>query len=352
MIKKLPFLVVLIFAMLVGCIYTKAETNNINNLVVSNRYFSFTMPEDTKGTYIVSKEDENNAIYICEKISMESNMDGCAFGVAIFKSPSEYADTPGNKKLGELTTKKGVVYDLVLLKAREIYYGEGKEVEKNFNRLYDTADKIEVKGINGNKYVKGKGMKGEDLYGAVLKKYKKAFVENWTEDKKYEDAGMGYMYYYLAKGKINMLDNVGYAYYDVNDDGIDELLIGGIYDDGYKGVIFDLYTMVNRKPTLVFSGDNSDNAFFVCNNNFICNEYSESEKYETRGIYSIEQNSATMNILIRYIYDENANKKNPWFMSVGLSDERKSVKKKDVLRDIKIYNDYKKFDYIPFSQVK
>jgi hypothetical protein len=37
--------------------------------------------------------------------------------------------------------------------------------------LYESAENIEIKGINGNIYHKNQGTKGKDLYSEVLKKY-------------------------------------------------------------------------------------------------------------------------------------------------------------------------------------
>ena len=123
-----------------------------NCLEVSNEYFSFTMPKETKGTYTVGKEDDG--IYICEKLSQKRGQGGLAFAIKFYKDPNEYADMEDVKKIGELADKNGTVYDIVLYHPREIYYGDGKKIEKNYKRLYDLAPNIEIKGINGNKYTK------------------------------------------------------------------------------------------------------------------------------------------------------------------------------------------------------
>ncbi len=121
------------------------------SLIVSNDYFSFTMPKKTKGTYIAAKE--KNGIYILEKISKERNQGGFAFSILMYKNPNEYADMEDVKKIGELIDKNNNVYDIVLYRPREIYYGDGRKIAKNYKRIYDFAPNVEIKGINGNKYI-------------------------------------------------------------------------------------------------------------------------------------------------------------------------------------------------------
>ena len=66
--------------------------------------------------------------------------------------------------------------------------------------------------------------------------------EKWNSVK-LENEDMSYMYKVLAQGKKNVFDRVGYIYFDVNADGIDELLIGEIADGEWKGIIYDIYTI-------------------------------------------------------------------------------------------------------------
>ena len=148
MFKRFSFFVFLF--VLISSFYTEVFAHN--NLEVSNEYFSFVMPYETKGTYSVDKEE--NGIYICEKISKRRGQGGFAFGVLMYKNPNDYADMEDVKKIGELTDKNGTVYDIVLCHPREIYYGNGRKIAKNYNRIYDFAPNIEIKGINGNKYIK------------------------------------------------------------------------------------------------------------------------------------------------------------------------------------------------------
>lgn len=123
-----------------------------DDLEISNEYFSFTMPKKAKGTYSVEKED--NGIYIIEKISKDTDRGGFAFALKIYKDSHEYADMEDAKKIGELIVKSGEVYDVVLIHPREIYYGDGKKIERNYKRLYNFAPMVDIKGVGENKYIK------------------------------------------------------------------------------------------------------------------------------------------------------------------------------------------------------
>lgn len=314
MYKKLSVLL-LVMTVGIGASAAKASLNN-SGFEVSNNYFSFTLPDAAKGTYTVNKE--NNGIFICEKISEKSGLGGLAFGIKIFKNPEDYAKMTGSKKLGELTDKNGTIYDMVLMRPSEIRYGEGKQIEENYNRLYNLADNIEIIGINGNKYVKQKGMKGKDLYSDILNNYKGA--------------------------------RLGYVYYDINSDGIDELIIGKITNGKSKGIIHEFYTMVNRKPKLILRLDDTDR-YFICNDNFVCREeYAKNQNRMT--VYVLENNSEYLHSQMVFTYDKIKDKKNPWFIRYGgFSGKNQHVDKKVFNETKSIYaNSYKKFDYIPFSK--
>ena len=348
MFKRFSILLLTAIAIF-GFSYAKASGNN-KGLEISNNYFSFTMPYETKGTYNVSKED--NGIFICEKVSEELEIGGFAFGLQIYKNPGDYADIQGNRKLGELTDKNGKVYDMVLIRPTEIQYADGEKIKENYERLYDAGDNVEIKGINGSKYVKNKGMKGEDLYNDILKKYKKAFTEKWTSDKQYENENMGYAYHTLAKANEDLMNMIGYAYYDINNDGIDELFIGRIDKGKSKGIIYDAYAMINRKPTHVFSGSDYDKNFVCYDDNFLCNESATDPSGNTLYVRILEKNSSELSPQISFIYDESKNKKQPWFIRYGASQNWDNVSKKVFKQRKSAYNDYKQFDYIPFSQLK
>lgn len=344
MLKKI-FTVLFVF-MFMCCSYSKVVA--ANDMEISNSYFSFTVPDDAKNTYSVEKFD--NGVYVCEKVSKKSDMGGFAFGLKIYKSPSDYADLEDNKKIGELVDKNGIIYDMVLIKPTEIRYGDDEKIEKDFTRLYEYTNEIgeNIKGVNGAKYFNNRGMKGEDLYGEVLKKYKTAFLEDWSYSK-YRKEKLNCIYTTLSKSSKELLDKIGYVYYDINADGVDELIIGEISKSNSKGIIYDVYTMVDRKPTLVFSSSSSEKNF-VCNDNLIWNGYSPKSESEIITICSLEKNSTKTVPQVVFKSNKKLDKNHKWSITYGIYGKPGFVTKKEFNERLKYYCSYKRFDYSPISK--
>ena len=341
MLKKFFALIFIFVCTISVCSLVKATE-------ISNNYFSLILPDDIKDAYIISKE--NDGISIFEKVSAKSNQGGFAFAIRLYKYPSDYIGFPGVQKLGELTTPKGVIYDVVFMRPSEAFCSDGQE--EIFNRIIESGSNAKISGVNGNKYEKGKGMKGEELYGEILKKYVKAFTEKWDDDSKYESEGMGFMYYTMAQKNINLLDKIGYAYYDINSDGIDELFIGEITKGKDKGIVYDIYTIVDRKPIHVLSGGDIDK-IFVCNDWFICNESSLTKKDSNLNVYGLNQNSAKIFIHVTFSYNADNKKLCPYALSQRATDKWECLSKKEFKEERNIYGKaYKRFDFIPFRDFK
>lgn len=304
------------------------------------------MPSDTKNTYTAEKRD--NGIYFCEKVSKKTGMSGFAFGLKIYKNPNDYITADGNKKIGELTDKNGNVYDMVLVRPTDVNYGDGEKIQQDFTRLYDFGDVVgeNIKGINGSVYYNNRGMKGEDLYGEILNKYKTAITERW-DSSKCSTEGLYSFYMLTSKLGKKSLKKIGYTYYDINGDGIDELLIGEITKGKSKGIIRDIYTMVNRKPKQV-----TDGKFFICNERYLWSEFNLKPKETTTIIYFLKKNSTEIIPYIIFKQDDNKNVKNPYAVTYGVYGKPGFITKKEFNERKNAYNDFKRFDYTPFSEFK
>ena len=335
-------------------LFIRANKDLTKDTTVKNKLFSITLPEELKGFYTV--ETQKDRISIFDKASKKAGFGGFAFGIKAYKNPADHAVLPGSRKLGELTDKKGNLYDVVIKYPTDVQYDYTKSTEAPvfYKLLYDLGEVINIEGINGSTYYKNQGTKGEDLYNEVLKKHITAINEKW-DSVKLENEDMSYMYNVLrANNKKNIKDKIGYAYYDVNKDGIDELLIGEIAAGSWKGVIYDIYTMVNRKPAHVISGG-SRNRYFVCDDSFICNEYSSGAMESGTRVYNLVENSTELFPQVSFKYDAYTNSKKPWFLSYGNGadkDEWENVSEKTFKERKQIFDRYERLEYIPLSKVK
>ena len=324
-------------------VFVRANNDLTKDTTVKNKLFSITLPEELKNLYEIQKEKDKISIY--HKDSKYAGFGGFAFGIKAYKNPSAHAVLPGSIKLGELTDKKDNLYDIVLKHPTDVQYDytKSQKAPDSFKLLYDLGDKVNIKGVNGSTYFKNQGMRGKDLYNDILEKHKTALIEKWDSNK-LEKENMSYMYNILPQDKI------GYAYYDINADGIDELVIGEIAQGNWKGVIYDIYTMVDRKPRHVISGGQRDR-YYVCDNSFVCREYSSGALESGVDIYNLVENSVELFPQISFKYDGYENSKNPYFISY--SDKKwENYPKYEYEERKKVFEKYERFDFIPLNNIK
>lgn len=350
--KRLLFIFILILVLISSNYALALDFNNNKEIKISNNKFSLILPNNVKGSYYVKKE--NNGIFLYDKESKKAGFGGFAFGVKLYENPSEHAMMPGGRKIGELNNNKNdKLYDVVLIQPTDVQYDYTKSITDSYYNLYHIGnnDKYIIKGRKGNEYYKNQGMKGQDLYKDILKKHIKAINEKW-DSTKLEQENMSYMYNVLSKTNKNVLNKTGYIYDDINGDGIEELLIGEIATGDWKGVIYDIYTMVDRKPVHVISGG-ARNRYFICDDAFICNEYSSGANESGWLVYILVENSTELFPQVGFKYDGYKNSKNPWFISYDFKNEKwDNVSEKMFQERKSTFDKYKRFDYIPFSKIK
>lgn len=134
-----------------------------------NKLFSVSIPEKLKGTYQAKKDKDT--IYFYHKESKKAGFGGFAFAIRAYKNPSDHAVLPGSRKIGELTDKKGNLYDMVLKHPTDVQYDYTKspKAPETFKALYDYGENADIKGVKGSTFYNNQGMKGADLYKNILK---------------------------------------------------------------------------------------------------------------------------------------------------------------------------------------
>ncbi|MCR5260967.1 MAG: hypothetical protein K6C94_03940 [Candidatus Gastranaerophilales bacterium] len=360
MMKKVFFLIaVLVFSLNISVFAGVESQYKDNNAifavqkcsVIKNKLFAIDMPAELKKTYEIKKEKDR--ISVIHKASKKAGFGGFAFGIKAYKNPADHATLPGGKKIGELTDKKGVLYDMVLKYPTDVQYDYTKspEAPKEYAVLYDLGEDINIHGVKGSVYYKNQGTKGADLYSDILKKHITAIKEKW-DSSKLENENMSYMYNVIGQSDKKVLNKIGYIYYDLNADGIDELLIGEIASGAWKGVVYDIYTMVDRKPKHVVSGGSRDR-YFACDGTFVCNEYSGGAGLSGVNVYSLEENSTELFPQVSFKYDSYTNPEKPYYLSYGSDsnqDKWKNVDEETYKERKKVFERYERFDFIPLSK--
>lgn len=336
--KKFAIFIVFFILFSAGKIFAVSDT--VSN-IYTNRLFSVKAPEELIGAYEIRTEKDKISVF--HKPSKDAGFGGFAFGIKAYKNPADHAVLPGSRKIGELTDKQGTLYDMVLKYPTDVQYDYTKTSEPplSYKQLYDLGENIDITGTNGSIYYPDQGMKGVDLYNDILNKHITAINENW-DSARLEKENMSYMYNIIPKNKV------GYIYYDVNADGIEELLIGEIAGGNWKGVIYDIYTMLNRKPQHVTSGGSRDR-YFVCDGTFICNEYSSGALESGVRVLHLVENSTELFPQVSFKYDEYENSENPYF--IAYSDGWKNVSEETFNERKKVFEKYERFDFTPLNSI-
>ena len=318
---------------------------------LSNGFITITMPKDTQGLYIALATDHSIGIY--DKEQRDDGFGGYVFSVQTYAEPDQYAGGL-DIKYGEMTDQDGQVYDVTVMEATDVQwdYEKYSEMPDSYGKLYGAKEEVvnSLKPVQGGEYVPGKGTKGEDLYGDVIEQFRTAISEGWDANK-LEENDMSSMYYAVTQGDGNpdAMKITGYAYKDLNSDGIDELVVGEIAEGDYKGTIYDIYTMIDRKPAHVVSGYGRSRYYAVPS--LIVNEYSDSAAVSGITSFYLTPNSTEMipQIALKEDYSEDENA--PWYRATDVDkDEWEKVTEDEYNEYLGRINEFIRFDFTPFGK--
>ena len=347
--KKILSLTLVLILFLTGCstALDGQETNYAENVTYSSMLFQITLPKELARISEVVTLDDQISVYFKE--AKDAGFGGLVYFIKAYRSPDEYAGGP-LEKIGELSDQNAEIYDIVKGFPTEVQWDyNDPEMPEGYGKLSEAAGAVieSMQGLNGFTYIHGAGTKGEDLYNTVLSKYVKAVNENWDAAKyQMEDMSPDFPEI-INEAESSPLETIGYAYADINNDGVDELFVGIITGGELKGVALDIYTMVDRIPTHVTYGLKVYR-YYNYEDDFVANEWGDSTKYGL-DVYNIEPNSTEMIYQRGYKYDTFENAKEPWFGSYD-GEEYEPVSEEEFTNEIKeIKDNYLLFDFKPLS---
>ena len=345
------FTMTIVVGLLTACVITETKKETVKPLL-ENNIFKVDMPAKFDGLYTTTVKD--NSINFYDNECMKAGNPGWVFGLYAYQKPSEWAGGP-IEKVGELTLSDGTLYDVVIVYPTESQFGFDKPMPDNYKNFYAARYEIasDVKGLNDEKVAIGAGTKGEGLYKNELNKHLKALNEKWDASK-LEDENMSPMYFTMGDDSRSILDSVGYAYKDINLDGIEELLIGEVTDGEWKDVIYDIYTMVDRKPQHVISGWDR-NRYIALEGGMISNEYSGGANESGVDIYALTTNSTELFPQLSFKYDGYANADKPWFIAYNKKGDDWNYENVDESKYNELVNRFSKhasYTFVPFSTLK
>ena len=174
----------------------------------------------------------------------------------------------------------------------------------------ETEEEIVYEGDASSYYI-------DVVYAEQIARYHTALSEKWNEEK-YIDNGMCEVLAAYYEG--NPLNNVGFGFVDLDNDGRWELVIGAIEDAEAYPAVFEIWTMVDDKPVMLAqAGARSQYALqYVEEDNmwYIANENSYS--IYCNGTYYMMLTEGKLEVIQGILHNYEADAQNPWFMTYDM----------------------------------
>lgn len=192
-------------------------------------------------------------------------------------------------------------------------------------------------------------------YVEQIRSYYIALSEKW-DAQKYTDKGLSALPCNYYEG--NSLNNVGFGFTDLNNDGYWELIIGAILDSEKKPAVFEIWTLVDDKPVMVVQADSKNQYVlqYVEEDDcwYVVKEVTDSkDKQATYYLMLVEQD---LEVMQGIVYDAKANKQSPWFMTYDLDGDTGNDESIDEENAKAILESNKKHytavEYFPYSLYK
>jgi hypothetical protein len=194
-----------------------------------------------------------------------------------------------------------------------------------------------------------------EAYAQQIGRYYTALTECW-EESRYFDSEMSSLPYYYNEGEP--LDNVGFGYQDLDNDGSEELIIGAIANAELDPVVFEIWTLVEGEPVMLAQSGSRNRYLlqFVEEDNmwYVFNEASNgAANFAT---YSLTLIDGKLEVSQGIIFDAAADEENPWFMTYDLDwDVSNDEPVDEDLANAITENDYRyitALEYIPYNLYK
>ena len=154
-------------------------------------------------------------------------------------------------------------------------------------------------------------------YPQQLRRYHTALSEKWDEGMYFEN-GLSALPVYYYEG--NPLENVGFDFIDLDNDGHLELIIGAILNAELDPAVFEIWTLVDGEPVMLAQGGSrnryvlqyveEDQMWYVVNEG--------SSNAACHATYYLMLHEGKFEVAQGILFDAIADEENPWFMTTDL----------------------------------
>jgi hypothetical protein len=155
------------------------------------------------------------------------------------------------------------------------------------------------------------------VYADQIARYHTALSEKWEEGKYFEN-DMSALPYYYYEG--NPLDNVGFGFADLDNDGHWELIIGAILNAEQDPAVFEIWTLVDGEPVMLAQGGTRNRYVLQYAEEdrmwYVVNEGSGSAF--NHATHYLMLSEGKLEVVQGIVFDASADEQNPWFMTYDL----------------------------------
>lgn len=193
------------------------------------------------------------------------------------------------------------------------------------------------------------------VYEKQIERYYTAISNQWNESA-YFDNEMCPLVASYYEG--NALDNVGFAFMDLDGDNVQELVIGAIDGSEQSPLVFEIWTQKNGEP-IMLAQSGSRNRYYL--------QYAEDDAiwsvaYEAENgaanyaVYYLQLTEGKFEVIQGVLFDAMANENAPWFMAYDLDWDvsNDTPIDEDLFNDVmeSERNNYAAAEYTPYTLYK
>ena len=175
----------------------------------------------------------------------------------------------------------------------------GDLVEINWKKIDLQTDASQ----NAEENIEIGSITGVDAYDNILQRYYEGITSGWSIQE-FNENGLCY----LAGYNLDF-DQTGYCLLDVDQNGIEELIVG-MNIESYNGIVYEIYTVLDGELECILSSGERDR-YYLCEDNVIANEGSSSAFLSVN--YYYDYKSGKLSLQDGIVYDEDIDPQNPWF---------------------------------------
>lgn len=211
-----------------------------------------------------------------------------------------------------------------------------------------TQEDVEYEGDASSYYI-------DVVYAQQIERYYTAISQRWDEGA-YIEHEMSALPAYYYEG--NPLDNVGFGFVDLDNDGHWELVIGAIRDAETNPAVFEIWTLVDGVPVMLLQAGTrnryilqhveEDRMWYVA--------YEGNNGAANHATHYLMLSEGKIEVVQGVVFDAMANENQPWFLTYDLdwdvsNDEPIDEKTANAILDSnrKLYT---ALEYFPYSLYK